>query len=330
MASIILFGGSGFVGTHLQHILGDRYERIVLADIRPPMWHTKNVAPLNPRTVYTPCDVRRTIPAERFPGRISAIVNLAAVHTSPGHPPHEYFEANIRGAETVTAFAERKKIERIVFTSSISVYGPGEEEKSEEDIPMPAIPYGSSKIVAEFIHREWFKRNRRRKLSIMRPAVIFGAGEGGNFTRIANALENGIFAYPGRKDTIKGCLYVKDLCRYIIDRLEHESAYSLYNFCYPEKMTIEHIVNTIKQTFGYTAPDMVLPLWSINAGAALMRAIPLSVIENMRLHPERIVKLVRSTNISARRLVDAGFQFEYPLRKALLDWAHDCGGTSLY
>ena len=49
-------------------------------------------------------------------------------------------------------------------------------------------------------------------------AVIFGKGEKGNLTRIARTLKKGLFVYPGRKDTIKACVYVKDVCRLIAER----------------------------------------------------------------------------------------------------------------
>ena len=57
------------------------------------------------------------------------IFNFAAVHRTPGHEDHEYFETNIRGAENVVAFAEKWNIKKIVFTSSIAPYGAAEELK---------------------------------------------------------------------------------------------------------------------------------------------------------------------------------------------------------
>lgn len=330
MGSIVLFGGSGFVGMHLAWMLGERFERVYIADIRKPRWHSEAAVAPNPRQQFVPCDVRRPIDAGLFGRDVQCIVNLAAVHTTPGHPAHEYFETNIVGARTVCRFAEEAGVEHVVFTSSIAVYGPGEDEKTEESVPMPAIPYGSSKLAAEYEHREWMNRQSGRRLSIIRPAVIFGPGEGGNFTRIAHALQRGAFAYPGRTDTIKGCLYVKDICRFIIDRIENESGFSLFNFCYPEKITIRDIVCAFKKTLGYRAPEPVVPLWMVNAAAAGLGTLRFPCIARMGLVPERIVKLVRSTNISSRTLVASGFAFAYSLEDALRDWARDCGGKTLF
>ena len=58
------------------------------------------------------------------------IYNLAAVHITPGHEYHEYFETNIKGAENVCNFALTENVNTIVFISSIAPYGTWEDEKT--------------------------------------------------------------------------------------------------------------------------------------------------------------------------------------------------------
>jgi nucleoside-diphosphate-sugar epimerase len=326
MKAIVLFGGSGFVGTHLSRMLYDQklFDKIYLADIKKPKQK-------NPGCEYIKCDVRKPIDAAVFADKPLFIVNLAAIHTSPGYPANEYFEANILGAKNICAFAELLDINKILFTSSISVYGPGEDEKTEESVQMPAIPYGSSKAIAEYIHREWFiKSETERMLCMVRPGVIFGMGEGGNFTRIANALEKGFFPLPGRRDTIKACLYVKDLCRFIISKLDAPAGFSFFNFCLPQKITIQEIVDTFKNDIGYKAWTPLIPLWIIDFAAVVLGALNIPFIRNKGIVPERIVKLVKSTNISSQKLIHSGFDFKYNLADALKDWSNDCGGKTLY
>jgi len=326
MKSIVIFGGSGFVATHLKKMIVDQhlFDKIYSADIRPPR-DTYDICE------YLQCDVRGPIDAKIFKDVPECIVNLAAVHTSPGHEAHEYFETNILGARNVCAFAEALNINRMLFTSSISVYGPGEDEKSEESIQMPSIPYGSSKAIAEYIHREWFlKAENQRMLCILRPGVIFGKGEGGNFTRIANALEKGVFPLPGRLDTIKACLYVKDICRFIIEKTDAQPGFSLFNFCLPQKVTIGEVVNGFKETLKYRAWTPLVPLSIINFSASALGVLNLPIIRKKGIVPDRIIKLVRSTNISSQKLINSGFSFKYPLVEALKDWSKDCGGKSLF
>ena len=137
-------------------------------------------------------------------------------------PDHEYFETNIRGAENVCAFAEKHGIKKIVFTSSIAPYGAAEALKEETTLPTPNTPYGISKLVAEKIHQIWqTKDSDNRQLTIVRPGVVFGKGENGNFTRLYWGIRKHTFAYPGRKDTIKACIYVKELVRFMLYNRTH-------------------------------------------------------------------------------------------------------------
>jgi nucleoside-diphosphate-sugar epimerase len=322
LPTVVITGGGGFVASHLARFLAAQY-RVVLVDIRPPRAGT-------PHESYVCWDVRTAAPLDGLPARVDCIVNLAAVHTSPGHPAHEYFETNILGARNVCGFAEAVGCERIVFTSSISVYGAGEDEKNEDSLFMPNIPYGVSKTVAEYIHREWLlKGPAERKLAIIRPAVVFGKGEGGNFTRIATALRKGFFAYPGRKDTIKSWIYVKDLCRLIVERMAQSEPLTFFNAAYPQKTTTEDICKAFNQTMGYKLPSRVVPLVLLNAGAGVLRIVNTPVIRSLGLDPARIVKLVRSTNISSQKVLGAGFRFRYDLLEALSDWAKECEGGEL-
>ena len=158
------------------------------------------------------------------PTEDDVIFNFAAVHRTLGHEDHEYFETNIRGAENVVAFAEKWNIKKIVFTSSIAPYGAAEELKKETTLPTPNTAYGISKLVAEKIHEKWQNGDAaHRQLTIVRPGVVFGKGENGNFTRLYWAIRGHKFAYPGRKDTIKACIYVKEFVRFLVWKTEVKS-----------------------------------------------------------------------------------------------------------
>lgn len=322
MKNIVLFGGAGFVGTHLERCLTPHFDRIIIADLVPP-------AHPGPKTTYVQTDVRRPI-ALSFAEPFYAAINLAAIHKTPGHSADEYFETNIRGAEHVVRFLEDTKTPRAIFTSSISVYGPGEDEKTESSVQMPLIPYGSSKAIAEYIHRGFLQAAPGRLLCILRPGVIFGRGEGGNFTRIARALRRGLFAYPGRKDTIKSCIYVKDLCHIMVRCLELPSGFHLFNACLPGPISLETICKSFHLALGYPLPRIVLPHRGIRMAGFLLALVRADRLLGLDIHPERITKLVHSTNVSARRLEESGYRFRYNLVSALKDWELDCGGKQLY
>ena len=217
--SYFIFGGTGFIGTHLASLLHEvhpaaKIYNLDIVEPGTPLPTVKNYKPALGKgeehaATFIYCDVRQPIELEKVnitPDDV--IFNFAAVHRTPGHPDPAYFETNIRGAENVCAFAERHGIRKIVFTSSIAPYGAAEELKEETTLPMPNTPYGISKLVAEKIHQTWQAGGEGRQLTIVRPGVVFGRGENGNFTRLYWGIRGHKFMYPGRKDTYHQGLYL--------------------------------------------------------------------------------------------------------------------------
>lgn len=192
----IIFGGSGFIGTHLIHLLKSECvksgDKIYDLDIVMPGEEgvVPGIVEKNDGVEYIRLDVRKPIEFDFEPTKDDVIFNLAAVHRTPGRPDHAYFETNIYGAENVTAFAEKHGIRKILFTSSIAPYGAAEELKTEDTLPTPNTPYGISKLVAEKIHQIWQAKDSSRELTIVRPGIVYGKGEHGNMTRLYGTVTN--------------------------------------------------------------------------------------------------------------------------------------------
>ena len=311
--NFIIVGSSGFIGSHFKQFL-KRGECIGL-DIEPV-------------TGDTMMDVRNNITVDKAFNSGDTILNLAAIHRTPGHLDYDYFETNIRGAENVCAFAEKRGINNIIFTSSIAPYGAGEDQKTETILPTPNTPYGISKLVAEHIHKEWAAKNPKRKLLIIRPGVVFGQGENGNFSRLYQAVSKGRFFYPGRKDTIKACIYVKDLVQLSFQIFNSfDSGTRLYNFTYEPAPTIEEIVETMCEVVGNKPPKLVFNGNLLKSTAAMLAPLGFNKIG---IHPDRVKKLMLSTNISGKKILDDGYSFQYSLKSALEDWYNDCNLQGLF
>ena len=309
-------GGSGFTGTHLTNLLKERF----------PHCHIYNLDIVENsqegKVTYIYCDVRKPIHLEEVTvTEDDVIFNFAAVHRTPGHSDHEYFETNILGAENVTAFAEKYGIRRIVFTSSIAPYGAAENLKEEITVPTPNTPYGISKLVAEKIHTIWQAKNSsERQLTIVRPGVVFGKGENGNFTRLYWGLRGRKFMYPGRKDTVKACIYVKELVCFMLYRLEHhEQGVELYNCTFEPAYTIEQIVATMNKVTGLNRTAPLIPAWILMPAAAVIGCLGAP----MGICPARVRKLMVSTNICGKKLADSGYHFHYTFEEAIADWFKD-------
>lgn len=304
----LIFGGSGFVGTHFSDYLEDIGSSFLTADL---------VEPLKKDSHFKFSDVREKISLDIGSNPETVIINLAAVHKTPGHPNKDYFETNIKGAENVCEFARDKNINTIVFTSSIAVYGTYEDKKSEETLPMPDIPYGISKLSAEYIHQKWQSEDPlNRRLIILRPGVVYGKYENANFTRLINSLQNKYFVYVGRKDTKKACVYVKDLTQVIYELSNDQSINNeIFNVSYNPSLSIEEIVSSVSKIGDMNFPRLVVPRWFV----MFLSSIMYYIFKKSDFNPKRMNKLFISNNITSEK-INNKIKFNFGFSKGISDW----------
>ena len=315
----IVFGGSGFIGTHLIKILSLSLcdnDLIYIVDIKEPSAELLN----KDKIKFINGDVRNKINFSFNPSASDVIFNFAAIHRTPGHPDFDYYETNIKGAMNIVDFAEQNHINMILFTSSIAVYGSSEDKKFENTMLTPNTPYGISKAIAESIHEKWQLIDRKhRSLIILRPGVVFGAGENGNFNRMIKAIKNNYFIYPGRKDTIKACIYVKELVNFMnfITKSTVDGVAEIYNCTYEPAYTIEQICEMTKEILNVKRKIYVLPAFIMLAAASILKPL---FGKSIGIHPQRVRKLMTSTNISGIKLQNSGYNMLYSFKESLADY----------
>lgn len=334
MSAAVIFGGSGFIGSFFsEYLLGlGCFDKVYLYDLEAPesklSAFRRKMILADKRMVFVEGDVRSSI--EWQPDEsVTLIANFAAIHREPGHENFEYYETNLLGAENICAWAEQVGCDKLIFTSSISPYGPSEEVKNERSLPVPATAYGGSKLTAEKIHQTWQARdNVRRQLVIVRPGVVFGPGEGGNVSRLIKAVLHRYFFYMGNRKTRKAGVYVKELCNAMWWVLQNQEAngerVSLFNMSMNPGPSIEEYVNAVCKVAGVkrVIPAVPYKLLLLAAYSIDFVAKPLGL--NHPFSPVRISKLIRSNNILPAYLVDSGYRYLYNLESAFSDWKKNC------
>ena len=333
MNTAVIFGGSGFIGVFFaKKLLSSGYDRIYLFDKeqvsdKPFPYRTKLVQE-DSRIIEVKGDVRQTI--EWIPEEsIQLTANFAAIHREPGHQDFEYFETNLLGAENVCKWAEAVNCNQMIFTSSISPYGPSEERRDEYSLPIPKTPYGSSKLVAEKIHESWLAKNQAdRNLVIVRPGVVFGPGEGGNVSRLVKAVIHRYFFYMGNRTTRKAGTYVKELCEALLWVLNRQKSqgqnFSLFNMSMNPGPSIQEYVDTVCKVAEINRKTLSLPPFAMFAAAYSIDIIAKPLGIKHPFSPVRIQKLIRSNNIYPAFLVENDYEYVYTLESALRDWKEDC------
>ena len=333
MKIAVIFGGTGFIGAFFaKHLVEEEdFNKVYLYDhectnVKPSVFRRRLIDD-NPCYAHVYGDVRQ--PIDWCPGEeITLVANFAAVHREPGHESSEYYESNLYGAENVCDWAEQVGCNRIIFSSSIAPYGPSESVRDERSTPVPESAYGGSKLAAEKIHQIWQAREKQRQLVIVRPGVVFGPGEGGNVSRLIKAVKKRYFFYMGNKQTRKAGTYVKELCRAMIWVLNSEKAkadgVSLFNMSMNPGPSIQEYVEAIARVaeIRVWVPSVPSALLFVVAYAIEVVARPLGI--QHPFSPVRIKKLIRSNNILPTYLMEQGYEYQYSLDDAFVDWKNDC------
>ncbi len=300
--TILLFGGSGFIGSHLSQLLLDLGCKVISADLVP-----SRLSGIE----FIECDIRGMI--SQVDIKPDIVINAAAIHREPGHAPNEYYETNVLGSKNVAEWCKSREVETVMFISSISVYGASEDIKDEDSYPNPTSNYGLSKLLGEAFYRESITQSSN--IYIIRPSAIFGNGENGHFTKMAKAMRRSIFFTSKQDNPVKACGYVKDLANAIVFILEGDKKNRIFNFSFEHNPTLTSITNEFEYHGDFTKVRQ-LPGFIFNGTRTLLKYLH----HNSYL---RLNKLSTSTNVMPKNLKEAGFYWEYDLSSAIKDWKRE-------
>lgn len=202
--NIDIVGGSGFIGTRLVKRLSRRNGlNLKIID--------KASSKAFPDLVDIG-DVRSEQDMQKCMSDGAVIVNLAAEHRDDVRPLSLYDEVNVGGAENICAVARKRGVKRIIFTSSVAVYGFAPIGTDESGTISPFNDYGRTKFEAEKIFKIWqAEKPAERTLVVLRPTVVFGEQNRGNVYNLLRQISSGRFMMVGNGENRKSMAYVENV-----------------------------------------------------------------------------------------------------------------------
>jgi len=306
---ILVVGGSGFIGTRLLETLHEQGHEFTNFD--------RHISACFPDQSITG-DVRSAEELTAASVGHDAIINLAAEHRDDVSPLSLYTEVNVGGAHALVVAAEANGIQRIVFTSTVAIYGLDKNNAAEDSVPEPFNEYGRSKLAAEGVFSAWANEDAARSLAIIRPSVIFGEGNRGNVYNLAKQVSSGRFLMVGTGENKKSMAYVGNIVGYIASRLEAPCGIEIRNFADKPDLSTNELISILRDEMNvHAASGLRLPLGlGIAAGYVLdvaakitRRTFPISAV--------RIRKFAADTTVNTDRLRDSGYTAAYSLHEAL-------------
>jgi GlcNAc-P-P-Und epimerase len=242
---VMIFGGSGFVGTRLSKRLSLR-ENLLFSIF------DKNISHDFPSATSV-FDVSTFLDPSKF-GFFDVIVNLAAEHRDDIRPLSLYDDVNVGGARNVCELARAKGINKIIFTSSVAVYGFAPLGTTEFGAIAPFNDYGRTKYEAEQVYKQWQAEDpQNRTLVIVRPTVIFGEGNRGNVFNLLKQIASGKFVMVGNGLNKKSMAYVENVAAFLELSLNFNPGVHIYNYIDKPDFTMNTLVAHVNKLLGKTA-----------------------------------------------------------------------------
>ena len=248
---ITVIGGSGFVGTNLCRELHLKQQDFEIIDLKMSNQFSEKCKIADVRDVQS---LREAITGD-------VVVNLAAVHRDDVRDKSEYFRTNVDGAENIARVCSEKGIKKIVFTSTVAVYGFAAPGTDENGTINPFNEYGRTKFEAEKKLRAWHA-NGDNALIIVRPTVIFGEGNRGNVYNLLNQIASGKFLMVGKGENKKSMAYIGNIVAFLETCVTTKQKYGVYNYVDTPDLTMNELVSQVRAKLnGKDGVGPRLPYW---------------------------------------------------------------------
>ncbi len=251
LKKISIIGGAGFVGTNFANRLAKKKIPFEIIDIKVSQ-------KFKGKSLYG--DVR-DVDSLRKAISGSLVINLAAVHRDDIANSREYYNTNVKGAENVCKVCSEKKIKKILFTSSVAIYGFALPNTDENGVINPFNDYGKSKFEAEKKYILWSKA-KENSLIIVRSTVIFGEGNRGNVYNLIKQIKSGRFVMIGNGLNKKSIAYIENVCAFLEECMNMKSGLKIFNYADQPAIEMNTFVKQIKINLDKNGKIGVrLPYW---------------------------------------------------------------------
>ena len=305
MATVLLTGGTGMIGTHLQKFLVEKgYSVIVLA---------RDDADANsqgPNTTYAKWNVEKGGIDKDAIASADYIIHLAGANVAgkrwTNKRKKEIVESRTKSADLLATSLTQipNKVKAVISASAIGWYGHDTAQSKlhgfKEDAPSANDFLGNTCKAWEDSISPVLKLSKR--LAIFRFGIVLSK-EGGALSEFKKSLKFGVAAILGNGKQIISWIHIDDLCRLLLFAIEHEYISGVYNAVAPQPVSNKSFTLLLAKTMrGKFFIPVHVPVFALK----------------LRLG-EMSVEVLKSATVSSEKISDTGFRSLYPSLQAALE-----------
>ena len=289
MATILVTGGCGYIGSHtVLELLNKNYDVVVVDNFSNSSFEAlKRVQQITGKTVtFYEADIRDEAKMDEILSahKIDAVIHFAAFKAvgESVKLPLKYYENNISGTVGLLKVLEKHNVKKIIFSSSATVYGDPERLPLDEDCRLSTTnPYGSTKLMMEMIMKDLYVADKARNNILLRYFNPVGAHESGLIGEDPKGIPNNLMPYVAQVasgklacinvfgndyDTpdgtgVRDYIHVVDLALGHIAAIENcnESGVHVYNLGTGHGYSVLDMIHAFEKACGKELPYKICP-----------------------------------------------------------------------
>jgi len=245
-------------------------------------------------------------------------VLLAAQHRDDVSPVSLYYDTNVGGMEVTLKAMEKAGCKRIIFFSSVAVYGLNKQNPDENHPADPFNHYGKSKWQAEQVLQEWHKTHPDWNIDIIRPTVIFGERNRGNVYNLLKQISSGKFLMVGKGENRKSMAYVGNIVAFVKHMLDNVTeGYNVFNYIDKPDNDMNKLVAHVSKVLNKHIPATHFPYWLGMMGGYGFDLLAKITGKKLSISSVRVKKFCATTEFDATKVHTSGFKAPYTLDEGL-------------
>ena len=296
MATILVTGGCGYIGSHTTlELLNKGYDVVVVDNFSNSSYESLNRVQwlTGKKVTFYEADIRDSEKMETIfkLHTFDAVIHFAAFKAvgESVRLPLKYYDNNISGTVELLRIMDKYNVKKIIFSSSATVYGDPERLPVDEDCRLSTTnPYGSTKLMMEMIMQDLSKSDKDWNIVLLRYFNPVGAHESGLIGEDPKGIPNNLMPFvaqvaSGKHECInvfgndydtpdgtgvRDYIHVVDLALGHIAAIENcnTSGVHIYNLGTGRGYSVMEMIKAFEKACGKTLPYKICPRRSGDIG----------------------------------------------------------------
>ncbi|MGT2772158.1 UDP-glucose 4-epimerase GalE [Streptococcus marimammalium] len=290
MATILVTGGAGYIGSHTCiQLLNQGYDIVVIDNLYNASSKSLEVVKkiTGKSLTFYKGDIRNEKKLQEIfeNHEFSAVIHFAGLKAvgESSEIPLDYYDNNISGTLTLLRVMKKNGCQNIIFSSSATVYGDPETVPIREDFPLSVTnPYGRTKLMLEDIFKDLYASDKTWNIVLLRYFNPIGAHKSGDIGEDPSGIPNNLLPYVSQVAVgnlqyvgvfgddyntpdgtgVRDYIHVVDLANghvAALKKLEPKSGLNIYNLGTGKGYSVLEIINTMSKVVGKEIPFRILP-----------------------------------------------------------------------